>query len=113
MPKAKFVVYTRPKSPEREDEYNKWYDETHIPQLRMLPGFTGARRYKRSRTTTGPEGVDSSLPEYMAIYDLEADDLQAVFDGLSRAVAGGTIHIADVVQTDPLPRAGVYEELET
>ena len=56
--------------------------------------------------------MDSSLPEYMAIYDLEADDLQAVFDGLSKAVAAGTIHLADVIQTDPLPRAGVYEELE-
>jgi hypothetical protein len=112
MPKAKFVVYTRPKTPDREDEYNKWYDETHIPELRALPGFVDARRYKRSTTTTGPEGVDPSLPEYMAIYDLEADDLQAVFDGLSRAVAAGTIHLADVIQTDPLPWAGVYEERE-
>jgi hypothetical protein len=112
MPKAKFVVYTRPKSPDHEDEYNKWYDKTHIPELRTLPGFVDARRFKRSSATTGPEGVDSSLPEYMAIYDLEADDLQAVFDGLSKAVAAGTIHLADVIQTDPLPRAGVYEELE-
>ena len=112
MPKAKFVVYTRPKSPDREDEYNEWYNETHLPELRTLPGFTGARRYKVSRGTKGPEGVDSSLPEYMAIYDIEADDLQAVFDGLSRAAAAATIHVADVIQTDPLPKAGAYEELE-
>jgi len=111
MPKAKFVVYTRPKSPDCEDEYNEWYNETHIPELRTLPGFTGVRRYKVSGSTKGPEGVDS-LPEYMAIYDLEADDLQDVFDGLSRAVAAGAVHLADVIQTDPLPRAGVYEELE-
>ena len=48
----------------------------------------------------------------MAIYDIEADDLQAVFDGLSRAAAAGTLHVADVIQTDPLPKAGVYEEIE-
>ena len=82
------------------------------PELRRVPGFTGARRYKLSRSTTGPEGVDG-LPEYMAVYDIEADDLQSVFDGLSRAVAAGSIHVADVMQTDPLPMAGVYEELES
>ena len=112
MPKAKFVVYSRPKSADREDEYNTWYNETHLPELRKVPGFTGARRYKASRHTKGPEGV-SGLPEYMAIYDIEADDLQAVFDGLSKAVAEGSIHVLDVMETDPLPKAGVYEELET
>jgi len=39
MPKAKFVVYSRPKSPEHEDEYNQWYNDTHLPELCAIPGL--------------------------------------------------------------------------
>jgi len=56
--------------------------------------------------------VDRSLPEYMAIYDIEADDLQTVFDGLRKAVVDGRIHMTDTLQTDPKPTAVVYEEPE-
>ena len=31
--------------PEHEDEFNRWYDEEHIPQKRATPGFRSARRF--------------------------------------------------------------------
>ena len=31
--------------PEREEEFNDWYNREHLNQLVALPGFTGARRY--------------------------------------------------------------------
>src|ERR1700682_1498390 len=44
-----------------EDEFNRWYDEEHIPERLACPGFLGARRVK---------SVEGS-PAYLTIYDLE------------------------------------------
>jgi hypothetical protein len=32
--------------PEREEEFNDWYNLEHIPQVVGLPGFIGGRRYR-------------------------------------------------------------------
>ena len=40
---AKGIIYveSRPSSPDREQEYNTWYNEVHLPEL------AGARRIRR------------------------------------------------------------------
>ena len=45
---------------EHEAEFNKWYDEEHVPLLRAVPGVLGARRF------FDPNGK----PRYIALYDL-------------------------------------------
>jgi hypothetical protein len=47
-----------------EDEFNRWYDEEHLPMLGSVPGVLRARRFKASAGT----------PRYVALYDL-ADPL--------------------------------------
>jgi hypothetical protein len=43
-------------------EFNKWYEEEHIPEkVGRVPGFTAARRYK---------SLDGR-PNYLCIYELE------------------------------------------
>jgi hypothetical protein len=109
MPRAVFVVQTRPSDPSREDEYNRWYDETHIPEVLAVPGIVGARRYRlseRQQTT-----ADRSYP-YLAVYDLDADDLATVVDELGRRVADGTIHLTDALERTPPPRTSIYEVYE-
>ncbi|HEX8704440.1 MAG TPA: DUF4286 family protein [Myxococcaceae bacterium] len=32
--------------PEREDEFNRWYDEIHIPELLTFEGVISGRRFK-------------------------------------------------------------------
>ena len=55
-----------------EDEFNRWYDEEHVPDaLRMFPGCIGAARY---RVTEG----DGSH-QYMATYAFESE---AALEGL-------------------------------
>jgi hypothetical protein len=46
--------------PEHEDEFNRWYDEEHIPMLSRVPGVLRARRF------FDPDGK----PRYVALYDL-------------------------------------------
>ena len=43
-----------------EDEFNRWYDEEHVPLLTKVPGVLGARRFR----------ARSGAPLYIALYDL-------------------------------------------
>jgi hypothetical protein len=47
--------------PAREDEFNRWYDEEHIPEKRRTSGFYSARRFKHA---TDPH-------RYLAVYEVE------------------------------------------
>ena len=58
-----YVTGTEP-DPDWEDEFNRWYDDEHIPNLRSVPGYFSARRY------VAVEGD----PKYMAIYEIASLD---------------------------------------
>ncbi len=48
--------------PAYEEEWNKWYNEVHLPEIVDCPGFRRARRFV---------AVDGS-PKYIAIYDIDS-----------------------------------------
>jgi len=48
--------------PEKETEFNDWYNKEHVPALLKVPGVRGASRY------VSIEGT----PKYVAIYELDA-----------------------------------------
>jgi hypothetical protein len=64
----------------RDEDYSRWYDNHHIPELLAAPGFVAAQRYRCSehqRSTAIP------CPwNYLAIYELETDDLGATYAAL-------------------------------
>ena len=88
---AKGIIYveTYPSSPDREQEYNTWYDEVHLPELVAIDGITSARRL-RPVNGEGP---------YVALYEIEGDDLQAVLQGMS----GAKLTMSSALQLDPPP----------
>ncbi len=49
---------------EVEDEFNRWYDEEHIPERLSIPGVLNAARYKAAR----------GGPKYLACYELSDPD---------------------------------------
>jgi hypothetical protein len=58
---------------EHEEEFNRWYDEEHIPEKRAAPGFRSARRFvshdRPGRYLAVYEIADADVvtsPEYMA-----------------------------------------------
>lgn len=53
-------------APEGEADFNKWYDEEHIPALAAVPGTLLARRYK----ATAPDSQT-----YVALYHLVSPDV--------------------------------------
>ncbi|MCV7197906.1 DUF4286 family protein [Mycobacterium angelicum] len=90
---AKGIIYveTRPSSPDRDQEYNTWYDEIHLPELVALEGIVSARRLRP---------VDGDGP-YVALYEVEADDLQSVLQNMYRNARN--LHMSDALQMDPPP----------
>ena len=65
-------------APVVETEWNRWYDEIHVPEILKVPGFLTARRYRAI------EGA----PKYMALYEME--DVQAFYsDAFNRAKGWG------------------------
>ena len=71
---VKGVIYleTMPVSPDREAEYHEWYNDTHLEEICSVEGITGARRF----APTDGNGA------FIAIYELDCDDLDAVVDRL-------------------------------
>jgi hypothetical protein len=98
------VVQSAPVDAAREDAYNDWYDNTHIPELLAVPGFVSARRYK----VHGAAGE----PAYLAIYELDADDLDAPAKELRARRAAGLGTGSDALRTNPPPVVTIYELLD-
>jgi len=58
--------------PEEETEFNKWYNEVHIPMLMKYKGIKKTTRYKVMDT-------DKNKPQYIAIYEYDSkEDLAAL-----------------------------------
>ena len=51
--------------PEMEDEFNRWYNEEHLPGLLKVPGVLWAKR-----------GINAGSPKYIAVYEHENMDVQ-------------------------------------
>jgi hypothetical protein len=106
MSKAILLVQSQPSHPSREDEYNTWYEGTHIPEVCDIPGVVGARRFELADSATMPAPDGSS--KYLAIYEIEADDPETVLQELVTRVGDGRVVMSDVLAMDPLPVTQLY-----
>ncbi len=55
-------------APEGEADFNRWYDEEHLPALAAVPGTLAARRFRAEGSTGGSH-------RYVALYHLAAPDV--------------------------------------
>ena len=55
-------------APEIEADFNRWYNEEHIPALAAVPGTLAARRFKS-------EGESGGTHRYVALYHLASPDV--------------------------------------
>jgi hypothetical protein len=53
--------------PDRDEEFNAWYNTEHIPHLSTVPGVIAARRFHAER----------GAPAYVALYHVENTDIYA------------------------------------
>lgn len=88
---AKFLmVVTSAAKAGREDEYNAWYDSTHLADICSIPGVTGGKRYDAIPTTPNPQPAP-----YLAIYEIEADDPATVLGEMMKRAEAGQFEMSD------------------
>ncbi len=97
MPKGIIYVETMPASPDREAEYHKWYNDTHLAQILSVDGIVSARRFAPTNGN-GP---------FVAIYELDCDDL----DAAAQQMGGLALTGLDNIAMDPKPIPHVYREI--
>ncbi len=71
----------------RDADYNEWYTHTHLADVLKTDGFAAAQRFKLS----SHQMMDKGPYEYMAIYEVETDDLQKTLDALNSGSANMTM----------------------
>lgn len=97
MPKAILVVQANSSSPDREDEFNRWYSETHLPDVLRVDGYSAAQRFRLVEGLPLAEGLPLPPHRYLAVYELETDDLEAAAQRLRDQVLQGAIGISDTL----------------
>ena len=90
-----FLVLTNPTAG-MEDEYNRWYNDQHVPDVLGVDGFVGVQRFKLS----APPGAPEPHWGYVAFYEIDRNKVAEAFKGLE--AARGT---PKMVMSDALNRA--------
>ena len=57
---------------DKEEEFNRWYNEEHISKLLAIPGFLDAARYE---AVSGLAFAGGGAPKYLACYELESPEV--------------------------------------
>lgn len=90
MPKAVLLVYTN--CPEgKEQEFNRWYDTIHVPDILAIDGFSAAQRFRLAGpgpNVQAAQGAEPAVAQYLAMYEMESDDTRPAMKRLNEAVGG-------------------------
>jgi len=73
MNKWLFIIESNCKDPDREADFNEWYNNIHLPDMLELPDVVGADRYENINPGDGEA-------KYVALYEIESDDIQKTID---------------------------------
>src|SRR5262245_22556187 len=87
--------------PGRDDDYNSWYDSTHIHDICAIPGVVSGRRFDaRPDVSMVPPPAS-----YLAIYEIETDDIAGVMGEMGRRASAGEMAMSDALDIES---AGIW-----
>lgn len=90
MSKSLLFVETKPASSDVVEDYHRWHDDVHLPEMLAVEGFVSARRWQ----TDG----DS----FVTLYEIDTD-IETARANLRAAVDGGRMSKPVAVETNPPP----------
>jgi hypothetical protein len=109
MQRGILAVQTSPK-PGEEEQFNAWYDTHHVPEILASEGFLLGRRFRAVRAP-GDAASNGNWLKYVAVYDIESNDLAASYASLTERFRSGTMTPPDHVSVDPPHRSQLFEEI--
>jgi hypothetical protein len=107
MPKYLYFAFSDCTDPSREEEFNDWYSETHIPDMLETPGMIRATRWVNAQ----PE--ETQRRKYLALYEFETDDLEK-FNSQVHEIGKSTIErgrFSDLPVFDPPDVPRIYRQI--
>lgn len=90
------LVFNQPVAGQ-EQEYNRWYDRQHAPDVVSVPGFVRAQRYVLAGTQLR---AAPAKPKYVVIYQIKTNDLAAVYTEVRRRLSSGETKISPTLDMD-------------
>ncbi len=103
MKKTVFVVMTNPVEG-KDKEYNDWYSNVHLKEVVAIKGFKSAQRFK----LTEAQQLDNQPYKYMAIYEVENEDVEGTIQNLNEAA--DTLNMEPVIDYSSL-QVSVFESI--
>ncbi|MFF3571012.1 hypothetical protein [Nocardia jiangxiensis] len=103
MAKGILYVESEPNSPEEAAAYHDWYENTHLTEMLGVDGFIAARRF---------EPIADDGP-FVAIYEIEAEDIAAVQARLGEATRAGAFSAPVGLRTDRPPTTRFLRQIHT
>jgi hypothetical protein len=67
----------------KDEEFNEWYTNVHLPDVLKLPGIHAAQRFTLNdvQRAAGPFEW-----KYMAVYEIEIDDISTTLNAMTAAI---------------------------
>lgn len=87
----------------KEDEYNRWYNDVHLPEVLQIDGFQTAQRFKLHTRQVQPNPTHT----YLAIYQIDSNDVDGTLANLSKAT---WMNLSDAIDTTSL-EIGIYQAM--
>jgi len=81
-----FMVMSNP-TPGKDDDYNRWYDRIHAPVVIERGNFIWAQRFELSPKHFGYGTPQLTERQYMVIFAIETDDLDASLAEVNKRLA--------------------------
>ena len=100
MAKHLLLAFTNPGAG-REEEFNRWYDERHVPDLLAVPGFVSAQRFALTDAT----GQGRPGWTHLALYELETDAPNALMAEVRSRLGTEAMPVSDTL--DPTTPTGL------
>jgi hypothetical protein len=100
-----YLVFSNPVAG-KEDEYNQYYDGTHLPELLAIPGLARATRYETAADRPDQDPIEGYA--YVCVYEFDDDPIETL-DRLGEVRAAGGLTPTDAISRDPGPRAVLFK----
>lgn len=101
MAKALLLAWASPVDEDSEAEFNAWYDGTHIPEVRAaIPSISAVHRYRVADLPAAPQ---QSAHSYLAVYEMDSEDVAAAAAELGSAAGEGRLHMTAAMDTQTNP----------
>src|ERR1700744_4675800 len=100
MPKGIIYLESMPVLPGRVEGYHKWHNDTHLAEVCAVDGVVSARRFAPT---------DGKGP-FIAIYELDCDDLDSVVQRLGEVGASGKMSSLQYLSMGPTPIPKGYKQ---